>query len=427
MTSTPETDIVVVGAGLAGLSAAALLARGGHRVTLLELRDRLGGRATTDERDGFLWNQGPHALYAAGAGRHVLRSLGIEPLGASPGTGGSAILNGRIAPAASDLRNLLTTRLLPLGGRLALGRAVSRLGRLESTDFDHVTVDEWIATMVDRSDVARVLHGLVRLTSYGNAPALMSAGAAIAQLQVGLKGVLYLHGGWQQLVDGLKEAALAAGVVVVGGTRVSEVVAGDDRIHVAHGGGTHRAGAVVLAGLSPVVVARLLDLPGDDAQAAAGPAVDAAVLDVALGSAPEHKILIGFDEPLYFSTHGPVADLCPPGTFATVALRYLAPHETHEADATHVQLRAHAALAGATDVLHQRYLHRMTVTHGLPLASRGGLKGRPSVVVSERPGVYLAGDWVGDTGMLADASLASAASAARAAAEHLQQRGALAR
>ena len=58
-----------------------------------------------------------------------------------------------------------------------------------------------------------------------------------------------------------------------------------------------------------------------------------------------------------------------------------------------------------------RYLHRMVVTHGLPLASTGGLAGRPGVAVPGRQGAFVAGDWVGGVGQLADASLASGSAA----------------
>ena len=61
----------------------------------------------------------------------------------------------------------------------------------------------------------------------------------------------------------------------------------------------------------------------------------------------------------------------------------------------------------------RRFLPGMTVAHGLPRAQEDGLSGRPAVAVPERPNVFLAGDWVGASGMLADASAASAAEAAK--------------
>ena len=49
MSAFVERPVVVVGGGLAGLTAAARIARGGRAVTLLESRPRLGGRATSFE------------------------------------------------------------------------------------------------------------------------------------------------------------------------------------------------------------------------------------------------------------------------------------------------------------------------------------------------------------------------------------------
>jgi len=51
-------DVIVVGAGVAGLTAARLLAREGARVVVLEARDRIGGRVWTDRRDGRVTDLG---------------------------------------------------------------------------------------------------------------------------------------------------------------------------------------------------------------------------------------------------------------------------------------------------------------------------------------------------------------------------------
>ncbi|WNG32549.1 NAD(P)-binding protein [Archangium violaceum] len=72
------TDVAVVGGGLA---VAALLARGGKRVTLFEKSKHLGGRAHTTEVEGYQLNLGPHALYLGGAVVRVLRSLGVPMKG----------------------------------------------------------------------------------------------------------------------------------------------------------------------------------------------------------------------------------------------------------------------------------------------------------------------------------------------------------
>src|SRR3954464_14300098 len=57
-------DVVVVGAGFAGLSAAARLTRGGARVLVVEARARLGGRATAfpDRETGEMVDNGQHVL-----------------------------------------------------------------------------------------------------------------------------------------------------------------------------------------------------------------------------------------------------------------------------------------------------------------------------------------------------------------------------
>lgn len=51
--------VTIIGAGFAGLSAAALLAKDGFDVTVLEKNEMAGGRARTWEKDGFIFDMGP--------------------------------------------------------------------------------------------------------------------------------------------------------------------------------------------------------------------------------------------------------------------------------------------------------------------------------------------------------------------------------
>lgn len=53
-----EVDTIVVGAGVAGLTAARLLTKAGQRVVVLEARDRVGGRTWTDRGDGVATDLG---------------------------------------------------------------------------------------------------------------------------------------------------------------------------------------------------------------------------------------------------------------------------------------------------------------------------------------------------------------------------------
>ena len=63
----PESahDVVVVGAGVAGLSCARELARLGLDVVLLEAAERVGGRVTSDDVDGFVVDRGFQVLNPA--------------------------------------------------------------------------------------------------------------------------------------------------------------------------------------------------------------------------------------------------------------------------------------------------------------------------------------------------------------------------
>ena len=83
--------VVIIGAGLGGLSAACHLAGSGHQVTVLEAAERPGGRAGSLERGGFRFDTGPTVLTmphlidrcfaAAGVdGRDLLSLRPVDPM-----------------------------------------------------------------------------------------------------------------------------------------------------------------------------------------------------------------------------------------------------------------------------------------------------------------------------------------------------------
>ena len=55
-----KRDVIVIGGGVAGLAAGALLAKGGVRVAVLEKGNETGGRANCHEDQGFTLNYGAH-------------------------------------------------------------------------------------------------------------------------------------------------------------------------------------------------------------------------------------------------------------------------------------------------------------------------------------------------------------------------------
>ena len=71
--------VVVIGGGLAGITAALDCADAGARVTLVEVRRRLGGAAYSFEREGLMMDNGQHVfLRCCASYRALLARLGSE-------------------------------------------------------------------------------------------------------------------------------------------------------------------------------------------------------------------------------------------------------------------------------------------------------------------------------------------------------------
>jgi phytoene dehydrogenase-like protein len=71
-------DVLVVGGGAAGLTAAAYAARAGRSVALFERQARLGGLVQSVDRDGFVFDMGLRAVENAGIVLPMLEELGLR-------------------------------------------------------------------------------------------------------------------------------------------------------------------------------------------------------------------------------------------------------------------------------------------------------------------------------------------------------------
>jgi phytoene dehydrogenase-like protein len=114
-----QTNVVVVGDGMAGLTTACYLVRAGVKVILLEKTTTLGGRAFTQRFDDFRFNRGIHALYTDGEASQILQELGAKYSYGVPAKETFVLQGGELRPFPSNLLGLLRTDLLDAGDKVA--------------------------------------------------------------------------------------------------------------------------------------------------------------------------------------------------------------------------------------------------------------------------------------------------------------------
>jgi phytoene dehydrogenase-like protein len=418
--------VVVVGGGLSGLTAAVQLGRLGVAARVCDAGSELGGRARTSRRRDFLLNYGAHRLYAGGAAATVLRQLDIPIDVARRGpNGGVAVWRGRAYTLPVGFCSLITTDLLSAHAKRELARLLVSLKTMRVDALQRISTAEWLRTHLSDAAVKRLVLCLVRQTTYCNDPARLSAAAAIEQLRLSLSGdVLHVHGGWASLVDALQMAATADGVEIMRGTRAVAVHARAGRVtSVALANGESvPAGAVIIA-TSPRTVRELLRSAIDyDASATE---LRVAALDLALRNLPCRRIRFAFgvDDPWSYTADSLVARVAPADGAVVHLVTYL-PSGSVGSSTEEEQMESVLDIlqpGWRTRVVFRRFMPTVTVAHAMVAADAGGFGGRPSAQVPGLDNVFLAGDWVGPVGQLSDASIASAVSAAFAAARSLSK------
>src|SRR5215203_415853 len=244
-----QTDVAVVGGGMAGLTAACYLARAGLEVTVFEKAPIPGGRAATRESGGFLFNRGIHALYTGGAASRAFEELGVTYGHGTPKE--TFVLDGaELRRFPTSPSQFLRTDLLGAGDKLALFRFLAALSRVKPRDLAGTSLRRWLDERVRRPPVHRLLVSLAYPLVYTSALDLVSAEVFVDKFQRALKHpVHYVDGGWRVLVEGLRAGAERAGARIISDARVErvEVSGGRARGVRLRDGSLVRTSAVVVA------------------------------------------------------------------------------------------------------------------------------------------------------------------------------------
>jgi phytoene dehydrogenase-like protein len=402
-----DFDVIVVGGGLAGLAAAATATRDGASTVVLEAHQP-GGRARTTERNGFVFNNGVHALFTGGPGMSVLNALDIRLQGSPPPLGQYMLLaagSKHVLPLGPE--SLEQTTFFDGADKAQFGALAGRMAAVDPASLQGLSIGDWLADQDLRHKVDAVVRALFRLSTYAADLDRFAADAALAQQQAAARGgVLYLDDGWSQLVR-----SLSAGTDLRTGAAVRNVSGDATGASVHTDDGMLSARAVIVATGNPQAARAILaDVPD---WGPLGEPVTAACLDAGVHGVPTPGYVVGIDDPLYGTVQSPPARQSSAGTSVVGIIRYGARSAAQDRD----DLQAHLREMGVADqdVVERRFLARMIVSGAMPIAATGGLAGRPSITATGARRVFLAGDWVGPHGLLADAALASGQAAARAA------------
>lgn len=325
MSDLPKTvDVVVVGAGLAGLAAANTLTKAGRTVAVLEASDGVGGRVRTDEVDGFLLDRGFQVLLTAYPEAQI--QLDLKALDVRSFKAGALVRidDGfhEVGDPFRDARALIPTARAPIGSipdklRIAnLRRRVlstptpSLLRGEDKPTLDHLQAMGFSAKMIDRlfrplfsgisldpqlSSSSRMFDTIYKSLAEGDSGVPNSGmGAIPAQLASHLPdGLLYLNAA----VNGIDTKGTAGRTVSLADGRsieaVDVVVATDgpsasSLVSVAHPG-SRSVSAVYFSADSAPLKQKLIVLDGEQS----GPMANFAVMtQVAPGYAPAGKALM---------------------------------------------------------------------------------------------------------------------------------------
>lgn len=255
-------SVVIIGGGIAGLASAALLARDGYQVTLLEKHKNVGGRAGNWEKDGFRFDTGPSWYLMPEVFDHFYKLMGTsseEQLTLTKLNPGYRVLceDDGVYPARPidvlDNRedNLALFEEIEPGSRPAMERYLDSAKdtyEIAKKRFLYTSFEKYSPLL--RSDVlsrtpklAKLLNEslykfaarhvsdprLQQILGYpavflGSSPYITPSMYHLMSYLDLEDGVLYAQGGFNRVIESIRDIALAEGVNLITEANVSKIL-----------------------------------------------------------------------------------------------------------------------------------------------------------------------------------------------------------
>lgn len=149
-------DAVVVGAGAGGLFTAARLAKQGYRTLVLERLDKVGGRASTDEIDGFKVNNGAIVIEVGGITQQTCEEVGAKFEIREPRPPILYRIGGKDVDVTGGGWGFLLGKLTRQGAKLVKGIGAARND--SGLPEDELSTAEWVSKYTSNEGV----HGIFR-------------------------------------------------------------------------------------------------------------------------------------------------------------------------------------------------------------------------------------------------------------------------
>lgn len=162
-------DVLVIGAGAGGLSAAARLTAEGKKVLLVDDKEKVGGRATSYQIDGFTVNEGAIAIERGSLFEETMNAVGMEVDVREPKPATVFKVDGKIINPVKGGWGLLLGGMTKSASKIGAKFADARNGDLPD---GRISTADWLKTFTKNETVHRLFRNFCAAIWAANADEL---------------------------------------------------------------------------------------------------------------------------------------------------------------------------------------------------------------------------------------------------------------